>query len=70
MTKITIYRTEAGWSLSNAPGATPVEAELADGYRLGEGLGGASAPCIFGRPGQLGMKAKEAIDVGAIRLLE
>lgn len=66
MTKVTVYRNAAGiWQLWGDK-ATAVEAELAEGYRVGEGLGGQL--CIFGKPGQLGMSADEAVRSGVLQI--
>jgi len=59
-TKITIYRSTAGvWDLSPTPGCTTVEAALAEGYRVADGLGGLLR--IFGAPGKIGMTADDAV---------
>jgi hypothetical protein len=59
-TKITIYRTKAGvWELSPTPGCIAVEADLAEGYRVAEGVGGVRY--VVGAKGGLGMTADEAV---------
>ena len=63
MTKIQIYRDErGGWSFDAAEGRK-VDAELADGYRLGEQPNGQL--CIMGAPGELAMRASEAVRRGS-----
>ncbi|HMJ51724.1 MAG TPA: hypothetical protein VK540_06590 [Polyangiaceae bacterium] len=66
MTKIQLYRDErGGWSFYAAEGR-PVEAELSDGYRLGERLDGQL--CIMGAPVELAMRASEAVRLGVVKI--
>ena len=67
MTKIQIYRDErGGWSFYASGGSGKVEAELADGYRLSEELDGQL--CILGAPGELALKAGEAVRRGVVTI--
>ena len=66
MTKIQVYRDErGGWSFDAAEGRK-VDAELADGYRLGEQPNGQL--CIMGAPGELAMRASEAVRRRVVRI--
>lgn len=66
--KITIYRDKVGiWHMMPREGTVGVEAELADGYRIGEAIGGASTHLVFGRPGTLGMTADQAVRKGVLK---
>jgi len=66
MKKILIYRDERGaWSFYASQGSGKVEAELADGYRLSEELDGLR---IVGGPGELPLKAGEAVRSGVVRI--
>jgi hypothetical protein len=65
--RLTLYaNSEGALSFHDSPGAEAVPFELADGYRIGEGIGGAAATYVFGRPGTLGMTLQKAIDVGIL----
>lgn len=66
-TPVTLYANDDG-ALSfyrKDDGATELPFELADGYRVGEGLGGLL--CIFGKPGSLGMSLDAALMARIIR---
>lgn len=66
---VTVYRLASGaLTLVQTEGAEPVEAELTDGYRVGEGIGGSSSVYVFGGPGELGMTAERAIERGVLTL--
>lgn len=65
-TPVTLYAVfDAELSFYATADATPLEFELADGYRIGEGLGGAKM--IFGAPGELGMNLDTALERGILR---
>jgi hypothetical protein len=66
MTKIQVYRDgRGGWSFLATEGRQ-VEAELSDGYRLGEQADGQLR--IMGPPGRLAMMANEAVRSGVLRI--
>lgn len=68
-TRITLYvgpRTDGSLSFYPSEGATAVEFELADGYRLEGGLVGGRV-AIFGPPGKLGLQVDEALTAGLLR---
>jgi hypothetical protein len=70
--KVIVYRLRDGTlTLSHVEGAATIEAieaDLADGFRVGEGLGGSSIIRIFGPPGTLGMTAAVAIKAGVLTI--
>jgi len=66
-TAITVYRrADNSYLLHPAEGCVPVQAVLADGYRVDEGFYD-HMPRIFGKPGTLGMGVEEATRRGVLR---
>ncbi len=69
MSKITIYRDAHGvWHMMPIEGGVAVEGELAEGYRLAEGVGGSTSHFIYGRAGTIAMTADEAVRRGVIQI--
>jgi len=67
---VTLYRLLDGrFSFIGADSAVEVAADLADGYRLG-GSTYSGQTMVFGKPGKHGLTANEAVERGAIRLVE
>ena len=65
--KITIYRTHDGaWQFHETPGSIAVDAEIADGHRVRDGLVGQLS--VFGDPTELGMSAEQAVRAGVLIL--
>ena len=57
---LTIYRSALGLSLTLRPGHIAVEAELLDGYRIWEDVGG--EVMVLGNPGEFGMRIEDALE--------
>ena len=67
---VTLYRLRDGrFSFIVAEDAAEVAADLAENYRLG-GSTYSGQTMVFGKPGKHGLTANEAVERGAIRLLE
>jgi hypothetical protein len=67
---VTLYRLRDGrFSFILAEGAAEVRAELAEGWRL-DGSTYSGQTMVFGKPGKHGLTANEAVERGAIRLVE
>jgi len=66
--QVTVHRLPNGSiSFLHTEGAEPVEAELGDGYHVGEDGGCTASIYVFGPPGTLGMTAMEAMRAGVLR---
>ncbi len=67
--KVVVFRTPNGsLSLLHSEGAESIEAELVDGYRVGEGLGGGSSALIFGPLSTPGMTVNEALRASILQV--
>lgn len=67
--RVTLYRLPSGrLTFDGVAGDEEVPAELADGYRIGEGAYDGRA-LVFGKPGELGMSADAAVEAGVLELL-
>ncbi len=67
--KVTVHRLLNGsLSFLHTDGAEPIEAELGDGYHVGECVGGVASVYVFGPPGTLAMTAVEAVRAGVLQI--
>jgi hypothetical protein len=69
---VTLYRgSDGAISFERSADAEKLEAVLADGYRIGEGVGVTGEETyVFGHSGELGMTAVQAVERGVLLLVE
>jgi hypothetical protein len=69
---VTVYRRSDGAiSFDRSADAEQLEAVLADGYRIGDGVGiTGDGTYVFGRAGELGMTAAQAVERGVLLIVE
>lgn len=69
---VTLYRSSDGTiSFDQRAQAEELQAVLADGYRIGEGVGITDeGKYVFGRSGEVGMTAAQAVERGVLLLVE